>query len=54
MKPSKGQKISEWLENPPMDEEDITTARVYLILGALLGFLAGSMVLILEYLILTN
>jgi len=41
MKPEKGQKIKDWLESGKLDERNITTARVFLVVGVILGFLIG-------------
>jgi len=37
----KGQKFSEWVEEK-MDSKNITTARVFLITGSILGFICGT------------
>ena len=40
MKPNKGMRFKEWVK-VPMDKQNVTTARVFLILGYILGTLSG-------------
>ena len=47
MKADKGQKYSEWLENGKFSEQEVTTARVFLITGTILGIALGILLFIL-------